>query len=114
MKHSIKQFTLQGLITLLMLFFMQSVLFAQDQGGGTGGGTGGGSAEGGGGGVNVNITENGGDWYAQPWVWIVGVALFVLLLIALLRGGSDSRNTTGRTERVTVTKQTSSDSDANL
>lgn len=109
MKHLTKQFTLQGLITLMMLFFMQAVLFAQDQGGGTGGGTGEG-----GGGVNVNITEKGGDWYTQPWVWIVGVALFVLLLIALLRGNSDTRTTSGRTDRVTVTKQTSSDADTNL
>lgn len=113
MKHLNKQFTLQGLLTLMMLFLMQAVLFAQDQGGGTGGGSGGGSGEGGGG-VNVNITEKGGDWYTQPWVWIVGVALFVLLLIALLRGNSDSRTTSGRTDRVTVTKQTSSDADANL
>lgn len=28
------------------------------------------------------------DWYTQPWVWIVGAAVFILLLIALIRGGS--------------------------
>ena len=26
-------------------------------------------------------------WYQQPWTWIVGAAIFVLLLVALLRGG---------------------------
>ena len=28
-------------------------------------------------------------WYAQPWVWIVGGAVFLLLLVALLRGNSN-------------------------
>ena len=27
-------------------------------------------------------------WYTEPWVWIVGGAVFILILIALLRGGS--------------------------
>jgi hypothetical protein len=53
--------------------------------------------EGGGGGggadlnVNINKEGGGGDWYAQPWVWIVGGALFILLLVALLRGGRSDR-----------------------
>ena len=25
------------------------------------------------------------QWYAQPWAWIVGGAVFILLLVALLR-----------------------------
>ena len=41
--------------------------------------------------VDVNInTKSGGNWYAQPWVWIVGVAVFILLLVALTRSGSRS------------------------
>jgi hypothetical protein len=41
--------------------------------------------------VDVNInTNSGGNWYAQPWVWIVGVAVFILLLVALTRSGSRS------------------------
>ena len=44
--------------------------------------------EGGGADINVDINKDGGgDWYTQPWVWIVGGALFILLLVALLRGG---------------------------
>lgn len=27
-------------------------------------------------------------WYASPWVWVVGAAVFILLLVALTRGGS--------------------------
>ncbi|HEU0112993.1 MAG TPA: hypothetical protein VFQ73_19110 [Flavisolibacter sp.] len=38
--------------------------------------------------VDVDINA-GGDaaWYASPWVWVVGAAVFILLLVALTRGG---------------------------
>ena len=37
--------------------------------------------------VDVNInTNSGGNWYASPWVWVVGAAVFILLLVALTRG----------------------------
>ncbi|MGB8193268.1 MAG: hypothetical protein WCF67_15165 [Chitinophagaceae bacterium] len=40
--------------------------------------------------VDVDIDVNkGGEWYTQPWAWIVGGAIFVLLLVALLRGRKD-------------------------
>jgi hypothetical protein len=35
--------------------------------------------------VDINVNK-GSDWYQQPWVWIVGGAVFILLLVALLRG----------------------------
>lgn len=39
--------------------------------------------------IDVNINKDGGsEWYQQTWVWIVGGALFVLLLVAILRGGT--------------------------
>lgn len=39
--------------------------------------------------INLNVNKNGGNnWYAQPWVWIVGGAIFILLLVALLRNNS--------------------------
>ncbi len=41
--------------------------------------------------VDVDINTGGGDggnFFASPWVWVVGIAIFVLLLVALLRGGS--------------------------
>lgn len=36
--------------------------------------------------IDVNIGKHS-VWYQQPWVWIVGGAIFILLLVALLRGG---------------------------
>ena len=38
--------------------------------------------------VDINLNKGGSssNWYTQPWVWIVGAAIFVLLLVALLRG----------------------------
>ncbi len=54
--------------------FMSFAIFAQDKG-----------AD-----INVDINKGGGNsnWYASPWVWIVGAAIFILLLVALLRGNS--------------------------
>jgi hypothetical protein len=53
-------------LALMMLFALK--LFAQDKQ------------------VDINVDVNkGGGWYTQPWVWIVGAAVFILLLIALLR-----------------------------
>jgi hypothetical protein len=37
--------------------------------------------------VDINVNKKGSDWYQQPWVWIAGGALFILILVALLRGG---------------------------
>lgn len=38
--------------------------------------------------INVDINTAGSDsnWYASPWVWVVGAAVFILLLVALTRG----------------------------
>ncbi|HYF30408.1 MAG TPA: hypothetical protein VD993_04765 [Chitinophagaceae bacterium] len=57
-----------GLAVAMMLLFALK-LFAQD------------------GGLDVDINVNKDPWYGKPWVWIVGGAVFVLLLVALLRSG---------------------------
>ncbi len=39
--------------------------------------------------VDVDISLNKGqtsNWFQQPVVWIIGGAIFILLLVALLRG----------------------------
>ena len=37
--------------------------------------------------VDINVNKEN-EWYQQTWVWIVGGAIFVLLLVALLRGNA--------------------------
>jgi hypothetical protein len=41
--------------------------------------------------INVDVNSKGSNWYAQPWVWIIGGAIFILLLVALLRSGDRTR-----------------------
>ena len=36
--------------------------------------------------VDISVNKDNAQWYQQPWVWIVGIAVFVLLLAAILRG----------------------------
>ncbi len=36
--------------------------------------------------VDINVGKDSHQWYTQPWVWIVGAAVFILLLVAILRG----------------------------
>lgn len=59
-----------------MMFLFSAIAFAQDGDGKS---------------LDVNITTDkggGGDnWYASPLVWVIGAAVFILLLVAILRGG---------------------------
>lgn len=39
--------------------------------------------------VNINLNTKGESaWYASPWLWVIAAAVFILLLVALTRGGS--------------------------
>jgi hypothetical protein len=41
--------------------------------------------------INVDIgTEKNDNFFGQPWVWVVGAAVFILLLVAILRSGNRS------------------------
>jgi H+/Cl- antiporter ClcA len=48
--------------------------------------------------VTKSTTTTTNTWYMQPWVWVVGAAVFVIILVALFRGNSSrtdvSRSTT--------------------
>ena len=57
--------------------------------------------------TSTSTTEQ--TWYTQPWVWIVGGAALLLLIVALVRGSNS--DSSGRTDRVTVTKSVKTDSD---
>lgn len=42
--------------------------------------------------VDININKDeGSSFWNSPWVWIVGAAVFILLLVAVARGGSRSK-----------------------
>ncbi|HEX8313546.1 MAG TPA: hypothetical protein VF609_01055 [Flavisolibacter sp.] len=36
--------------------------------------------------VDINTGTSNDNWYASPWVWVVGAAVLILLLVALTRG----------------------------
>jgi hypothetical protein len=43
--------------------------------------------------VDINTKgagESANNFFMQPWVWVVGGAIFILLLVALLRGNKRS------------------------
>ena len=77
---------IRQIMMVLLLSFMQLALWAQDSTGSS---------------VSVHkettTTTTTTNWYTQPWVWIVGGAVFILILIALLRGNSSSNTEVSRT-----------------
>ena len=64
------QKTMAKFVAMLVTVLLPVAVFAQDKGTD----------------INVDINkDSGGNWYTQPWVWIIGGAVFILLLVALLR-----------------------------
>lgn len=64
---------IKSLPLLFVSFLLSLVSFAQDKK------------------IEVDIgTEKNDNFFAQPWVWVVGAAVFILLLVAILRSGSKS------------------------
>ena len=42
--------------------------------------------------VDININKDKGDsFWSTPWVWVVGAAIFILLLVAISRGGGRTK-----------------------
>ena len=59
------------LVLAIMLSLTSALAFAQDKG------------------VDVDINvKKESEWYQQPWIWVVGAAVFILLLAAILRSGT--------------------------
>jgi putative copper export protein len=39
--------------------------------------------------VEVDINTSGeSTWYGQPWVWAIGVAVFIIIIVAITRNGN--------------------------
>lgn len=69
MKKSISRLWLRFMSFILFTCF-SVVTFAQDKG------------------VDVDISvKKESEWYQNPIVWVIGGAVFILLLVALLRSG---------------------------
>lgn len=39
--------------------------------------------------IDTNGAGNSGNFFMQPWVWVVGGLIFILLLVALMRGSGN-------------------------
>lgn len=72
MKANVSKFVNALYLALLGLFINVSA-FAQENG------------------LKVDITKSetttATNWYANPWAWVVGAAIFILLFAAILRSG---------------------------
>lgn len=66
MKNQLIKYT-QNLFLLIMAMTTSLTSFAQD------------------GGLDIDVNIGEPEWYQQTWVWVVGAAVFVLILVALLR-----------------------------
>lgn len=42
-------------------------------------------------------TTTTNEWYTEPWVWVVGGAVLIIILVALLRGNSSKDKEVTRT-----------------
>ena len=38
--------------------------------------------------VDINTDGGGSVWYGQPWVWAVGVAVFIVIIVAITRSNN--------------------------
>ncbi|UZD22027.1 hypothetical protein PBT90_00955 [Algoriphagus halophytocola] len=66
MKNQLKKYS-ERILLMMMTLFASVSAFAQD------------------GGLDIDVDLGKPEWYEQPWVWVVGGAVFILILVALLR-----------------------------
>ena len=79
LKKSIKMKKLQSrtsvfhkILALISITLLSTVAWAQDKGID----------------IDVDLDKGNNVWYGNPIVWVIGGAVFILLLVALIRGGS--------------------------
>ena len=62
----------QRVMAVMALFFIQGIALAQDKG------------------IDVNLSVDKGEsqWYTEPWMWAVGAAVFIIIIVAIIRGNS--------------------------
>jgi formate-dependent nitrite reductase membrane component NrfD len=93
MKRNLEKSFVKRFFTFLLLACLQMQAFAQDTT------------------YSTSTTTASEDlWYMQPWVWVVGGIVLLLLLIALFSGKSKNKNTS-RTDKVIITKTVRTETD---
>ena len=108
MKQPVKFFALQSFLLTLFLILFNLVVLAQDS---TSSSTTTTTTKK----TNISVTSDNttSTWYTSPWVWVVGAAIFILLLVALLSNRS-GRDTVTTSDRVTVKKTVERDRDTSV
>lgn len=90
-----KNVNVKSLVPIVILALMQLGAYAQDSSGNSASSSEVSST------TRTTTTEN---YWAQPWVWVVGVGVLIVIIVALLR--SNSGNDSTRSSKVVVTKTT--------
>jgi len=91
MKQLIKNVATKFFLSMLVILSSVTFVLAQDSGGSSSSST-----------STTTTSSSTQNWYAQPWVWIVGGAVFILLLVALVRGSKSG-------DSVSVTRTTTTE-----
>ena len=65
-------------MALIFALCMSTIAYAQDQATGVAV-------------TKTNTTTTTTDWYTEPWVWVAGAVLFIILVAALIGGRSSTR-----------------------
>lgn len=53
----------------------------------------------------------GSAWYLQPWAWIAGGAILLVILISVITTGKKKTGPVSRTDRVIITKTVTTETD---
>jgi ABC-type Fe3+ transport system permease subunit len=99
MKQPVAFFRWKPFLVMLFLSLFSLVLWGQEEG--SGGGESSTSTTTTTRSTSVSVTDGAsGAWYTSPWVWVVGAAVFILLLVALLSNrGKDTVRVSKTVER---------------
>ncbi|MEJ7627117.1 MAG: hypothetical protein WKF35_09650 [Ferruginibacter sp.] len=78
------------LLFLLVFVGLQNILFAQDTSY-----------------TSTTTLESESLWYSQPWIWILGALVLLLLLFSLFSRSSKNKNV--RTDQIIINKTVTSE-----
>jgi hypothetical protein len=109
MEHPTKLLTLKPFFVMLFLSLFSLTVWSQENQGSSGGESSTTTTTTKKTSVSISANDNTGAnaWYTSPWVWVVGAAVFILLLVALL--SNRGRDTVTTSDRVQVSKTTERD-----